>query len=75
MNRYLTHFKLLFLFIKLPLVLPHSVMATTYTVGTCQKPSHPTISAAVAAATLGAIVKPGSIERSLVEHLRQCRYN
>jgi len=62
------HFRLLFLFIIGALLVPHSIMAATFTVGTCASPSYPTISAAVAAATAGSIVKvcPGTYPEQVV---------
>jgi Periplasmic copper-binding protein (NosD) len=68
MNRYLTQFVLSFLFLIAPLFAPHSIMATTLTVGTCQPGGYTTISAAVAAAPSGAIVKvcPGTYPEQVV---------
>jgi len=68
MNRCLTHFMSMFLLSIAALLVPHSIMATTYWVGTCHSPSYPTISAAVAAATTGDIVKvcPGTYPGQVV---------
>ena len=56
----------MFLFILAALVVPHSIMAST--VGSCQPGSYPTISAAVAAATPGTIIKvcPGTYPEQVV---------
>jgi hypothetical protein len=66
MNRYLTQFVSMFLFTIAALLVPHSIMATT--VGNCQPGGFPTISAAVAAATSGTIVKvcPGTYPEQVV---------
>src|ERR1700724_4644839 len=68
MNKYLTIFTLSFLLVIAALLIPHSIMAATFVVGTCQTPSYATISAAVAAATTGAIVKvcPGTYAEQVV---------
>jgi len=66
MNKYVIHLMSMFLFILAALVVPHSMMAST--VGNCQPGGFPTISAAVAAATPGAIVKvcPGTYPEQVV---------
>jgi len=68
MNWYLTRSTLSFLLIIAALLIPHSLMASTLTVGTCHSPSYPTISAAVAAASPGAIIKvcPGTYPEQVV---------
>src|ERR1700730_18971933 len=68
MNWYLTRSTLSFLLIIAALLIPHSLMASTLTVWTCQKSSYPTISAAVAAASSGATVKvcPGTYPEQVV---------
>src|ERR1700686_745072 len=68
MNRYLTRFTLLVLFITAALLVPNSIMAATLTVGSCHPGSYSTISAAVGAASTGAIIKvcPGYYPEQVV---------
>jgi parallel beta-helix repeat protein len=67
MNKYLTRFTLSFLFTIAAFLVPHSIMAATF-VGSCQPGSYSTISAAVGAATAGAIIKvcPGTYPEQVV---------
>jgi len=64
----MAHFRWSLLFTIAVLLVPHSIMATTLTVGTCKSPHYPTISAAVAAAPSGAIVQvcPGTYPEQVV---------
>jgi parallel beta-helix repeat protein len=67
MSKDLTRFASIFFFIIAVLLVPHSIMAATF-VGSCQPGSYPTISAAVGAATAGAIIKvcPGTYPEQVV---------